>query len=94
MQKGKRLEAINLSDETLDKLAKSLVKKFDSFQKLELEKKLRNVKVLLINYKYLESHLNVEFPQLEDDVKLSKYELSLYSLIGYRGPFQGANEVC
>ena len=76
--------AISLSDENIDKLADRLVKKSDSFQKLESEKKLRNVKVLLINYKYLESHLNVELPQLEDDVKLSKYELSLYSLIGYR----------
>lgn len=75
---------ISLSDETIDKLADRLVKKSDSFQKLESEKKLRNVKVLLINYKYLENHLNVELPRLEDDVKLSNYELSLYSLLGYR----------
>lgn len=75
---------VELSDETIDKLASELVKKSDSFQKLESEKKLRNVKVLLINYKYLENHLNVELPQLEDDIKLSKYELSLYSLLGYR----------
>jgi len=78
------MRVMDLSDETIDKLANSLVKKSDSFQKLESEKKLRNVKVLLINYKYLENHLNVELPKLDDDVKLSKYELSLYSLLGYR----------
>lgn len=76
--------AIELSDETINKLASTLIKKSDSFQKLESEKKLRNVKILLVNYKYLENHLNVELPQLEDDVKLSRYELSLYSLLGYR----------
>lgn len=75
---------VELSDETIGKLADELVKKSDSFQKLESEKKLRNVKVLLVNYKYLENHLNVELPELEDDMKLSKYELSLYSLLGYR----------
>ena len=75
---------VDLSDETINKLASELVKKSDSFQKLESEKKLRNVKILLINYKYLENHLNIELPELEDDIKLSKYELSLYSLLGYR----------
>lgn len=75
---------LNLSDETISKIVDNLISRSDRGQKTESEKKLRNVKNLLQNYKLLENHLNVSLPTLEDDVQLSKYELSLYSLLGYR----------
>ena len=75
---------IDLSDETIKKIVDRLVTRGEEFQKNETEKELRNTKLLLQNYRLLESHIDVELPKLEDDVPLSKSELSLYSLLGYR----------
>ncbi|MCY9807471.1 hypothetical protein OXT66_07980 [Lentilactobacillus senioris] len=76
--------ALELSDETIDKIVDGLITKGHDFSKSESEKELRNTKQLLKNYRLLENHANVEIPTLKDDVPLSKYELSLYSLLGYR----------
>lgn len=76
--------ALELSDSTIDKIVDGLITKGHDFSKTESEKELRNTKHLLKNYRLLENHANVEIPTLKDDVPLSKYELSLYSLLGYR----------
>lgn len=76
--------ALELSDETIDKIVDGLITKGNTFAKTESEKKLRNTKDLLKNYRLLENHLDVKLPELDDDTPLSKYELTLYSLLGYR----------
>ncbi|MEN2307906.1 hypothetical protein [Lentilactobacillus parabuchneri] len=76
--------ALDLSDETISKLVDQLISKGSDFAKTESEKQLRNTKDLLKNYRLLENHLDVDLPRLEDETPLSKYELSLYSLLGYR----------
>ncbi|MQM78851.1 hypothetical protein [Lentilactobacillus buchneri] len=76
--------ALTLSDETINKLVDQLISKGSDFAKTESEKQLRNTKDLLKNYRLLENHLDVDLPKLEDETPLSKYELSLYSLLGYR----------
>lgn len=76
--------ALELSDETIGKIVDGLITKGKDFSQSESEKELRNTKQLLKNYRLLENHANVEIPKLQDDVPLSKYELSLYSLLGYR----------
>jgi len=76
--------SIDLTDETIDKLADKIFTKSTDFAKSESEKQLRNTKLLLQYYRLLENHLDVDLPELDDDTKLSKYELSLYSLLGYR----------
>lgn len=76
--------ALDLSDETINKIVDGLITKGNNFAKTESEKKLRNTKDLLKYYRLLENHLDVELPELDDDTPLSKYELTLYSLLGYR----------
>lgn len=75
---------IELSDETIGKIVDGLIKRNKVFAKSESEKELRNTKELLKNYRLLENHLDVELPSIDDDTPLSRYELSLYSLLGYR----------
>lgn len=76
--------AIDLSDETIGKIVDGLIKRNKVFSKSESERELRNTKELLKNYRLLENHLDVELPSIDDDTPLSRYELSLYSLLGYR----------
>ena len=76
--------AIELSDATIGKIVDGLIKRNKVFAKNESEKELRNTKELLKNYRLLENHLDVELPSIDDDTPLSRYELSLYSLLGYR----------
>lgn len=40
------------------------------------------MKPLLTYYQLLENHLDVELSEVDSDVSLSQYELSLYSLLG------------
>lgn len=82
---------LDLSDESIDKLAKSLSNNSYQFRKLRSERELRNVKLLLEKYRFLENHIDVELPSIEDEIsdssyreKLSNDELSIYSLLGYR----------
>lgn len=42
------------------------------------------MKPLLTYYQLLENHLDVELSEVDSDVPLSQYELSLYSLLGDR----------
>lgn len=58
-------------------------------KKSDYEKKLRNTKLILENYRYLEDHVNVGLPKLdtEDEATVAmmpKWELSVYALIGYQ----------
>lgn len=76
--------AIELTDSTIDKIVDRLITKGNDFAETESEKIKRNTKALFQNYKLLESHLDIEMPVLEDDTPLNKYELTLYSLLGYR----------
>lgn len=76
--------SIDLTDETIEKLADRIFTKSNDFSKTESEKQLRNTQDLLKNYRLLENHIDVEMPKLDEDTPLSKYELSLYSLLGYR----------
>ncbi|AYM03585.1 hypothetical protein D8911_11545 [Levilactobacillus brevis] len=76
--------AIELSDSTIGKIVDGLITRSKSFSKSESEKELRNTKELLKNYRFLENHLDVALPKIDDDTPLSQYELSLISLLGYR----------
>lgn len=76
--------AIELSDATVAKIVDGLITGNQKIDKTESEQELRNTKTLLQNYQLLENHLDVEMPEVKDDVPLSRYELSLYSLLGYR----------
>lgn len=76
--------AIELSDETIQKIVDGLISKSEAFSHSESEQELRNTKTLLQNFKLLENHLTVDLPPVKDDVPLSKYELSLFALLGYR----------
>lgn len=76
--------AIDLSDETIGKIVDGLITRGNKFAKSESEQELRNTKSLLSHYLLLQNHLNVELPEVSDDVPLSQYERSLYSLLGYR----------
>lgn len=76
--------AIELSDETVAKIVDGLITRGHKFSKIESEEELRNTKSLLSHYQLLENHLNVELPEVDEDVPLSQYERSLYSLLGYR----------
>jgi len=56
--------------------------------KSEYQKNLRNTKLVLTNYHYLEDHVNVGLPVLTDDdveyaTALPKDQLSIQSLLGY-----------
>lgn len=73
-----------LSDTDINRLADAIVLRSAKLSKTESEKELRNTKYLLKNYRLLANHSKIDIPKLEDDVPLSKYELSLYSLLGYR----------
>lgn len=73
-----------LSDEAITRLAKEILNQNKLIVKSESAKKLRNIKLLLTNYRFVRNHLNIELPIIEDDTQLSNYELSLYSLIAYR----------
>ncbi|VDG18560.1 hypothetical protein MUDAN_BIHEEGNE_03400 [Lactiplantibacillus mudanjiangensis] len=53
------------------------------------EKKLRNTKLILTKYRFLEDHVKVGLPKLsEDDLDaisgIPSWELSIYSLVGYQ----------
>lgn len=76
--------AIELSDSTIDKLVAGLISGGRDFAKSESEQQLRNTKSLLKHYKLLENHIRIDMPTIDEDVPLSKYEISLYSLLGYR----------
>ena len=76
--------AIELSEDTIHKIVDNLITRSKSFSKTESEKELRNTKELLKNYRFLEKHLDVALPKIDDDTRLSQYELSLISLLGYR----------
>lgn len=76
--------AIELSESTIRKIVDGLITRGKKFSKSESELELRNTKSLLSHYQLLESHLNVDMPEVHDDVPLSQYERSLYSLLGYR----------
>lgn len=76
--------AIELSDATIGKIVAGLITGGSNFAKSESEQQLRNTKSLLRHYRLLENHLNIEVPTVDEDVPLSKYEISLYSLLGYR----------
>lgn len=84
MIRGDETLSIDLSDETINKIVDGLVTHGNQVSKMESEKELRNTKELFKNYRLLENHTDIELPRMEDDVPLSKYELSLYSLLGYR----------
>lgn len=76
--------AIELTDSTIDKIVDRLITKGNDYSETESEKIKRNTKVLFQNYRLLESHVDIEMPVLKDDTPLNKYELTLYSLLGYR----------
>lgn len=76
--------AIELSDSTISKIVDGLIQRNKDFSKTESERELRNTKELLKNYRLLENHLDVALPEIDDDTPLSRYELSLFSLLGYR----------
>lgn len=76
--------SIELSKQSINELADAIVYRQKDFNKMESEKILRDTKMLLKNYRLLESHLEVETPQIKDDTPLSRYEQSLLSLLGYR----------
>lgn len=76
--------AIELTDSTIEKLADQLITKGKDYAKTESEKELRNTKDLLKYYRLLGNHVDLDMPELKDKTILSKYELSLYSLLGYR----------
>lgn len=78
------MSKLDLTDETISKLAKELIVQNKEIVKSENEKKLRDIRLLLTNYRFLKNHLNIEIPTMTEDSQLSNYELSLYSLIGYR----------
>jgi len=75
---------VSLTPESTKALAMDIIKYSSGFGRTESEKKLRNVKILLENYRYLQNHLDIELPEIQMDDKLSGYQLSLYSLLGYR----------
>lgn len=82
---------LDLSDDTINRLVKGLSKSNHQFNKLKSERELRNVKLLLEKYRFLENHIDVELPSFNDEIsdsnyreKLSSDELSIYSLLGYR----------
>jgi len=75
---------LDLSDETIEKLSSSIVGKAIKIPKSTYEKKLRNVKLLLDNYRFLENHIDVPLPELKEELPLSNEELELLSLLGYR----------
>jgi len=57
--------------------------------KTAYQKRLRNTKLILQNYRFLENHVNVGLPKLDaDDMEavadIPKRELDVYSLIGYQ----------
>ncbi|MFC6180005.1 hypothetical protein [Lactiplantibacillus daowaiensis] len=63
--------------------------KVKKYQKSAYERKLRNTKLILENYRYLEDHVNVGLPKLNTDdqaatAAIPKWELSVYALIGYQ----------
>ncbi|WP_373880047.1 hypothetical protein [Levilactobacillus brevis] len=66
--------AIDLSDETIGKIVDGLITRGNKFAKSESEQELRNTKSLLSHYLLLQNHLNVELPEVSDDVPLSQYE--------------------
>lgn len=76
--------ALELSDSTIDKIVDRLITKGRDFSETESEKELRNTKDLLQHFRLLENHLSIDMPPVDDDTPLSKYEVSLYSLLGYR----------
>ena len=76
--------AIELTDGTIDKIVDKLITKGNDFAETESEKELRNTKDLLQHFRLLENHLSIDMPTVDDDTPLSKYEISLYSLLGYR----------
>ncbi|WP_461243737.1 hypothetical protein [Secundilactobacillus muriivasis] len=76
--------AIELTDSTIDKIVDRLITKGNDFSETESEKIKRNTKALFQNYRLLESHVDIDMPVLEEDTPLNKYELTLYSLLGYR----------
>lgn len=76
--------AIELSDSTISKMVDQLISKGNNFAETESEQKLRNTKALLQNFWLLGNHLDIKMPTVDEDVPLSKYEISLYSLLGYR----------
>jgi len=76
--------AIDLSDATIAKIVAGLIHSGEQSAELESTKKLRNTKVLLKNYRFLSNHVDVDLPELDESTHLSKRELSLYSLLGYR----------
>jgi len=58
-------------------------------KKSAYERKLRNTKLILENYRYLEDHVNVGLPKLntedqEATASIPRWELSVYALIGYQ----------
>ncbi|WP_318766598.1 hypothetical protein [Lactiplantibacillus carotarum] len=58
-------------------------------QKSDYEKKLRNTKLILENYRYLEKHVNVGLPKFnasdqEATALIPKWELSVYALLGFK----------
>lgn len=74
---------IDLSDDAIEKLSESIYQKeiaASNFKfKTKSESLLRNIKVLLVNYRYLKNHIEVQLPEIEENSTLSKYELSLYT---------------
>lgn len=76
--------SIDLSDATIAKIVKGLITEGETAAQNESEKKLRNTKELLRNYKFLENHMDVDLPKLDESTPLSKRELSLFALLGYR----------
>ena len=75
---------VTLSPESTEALAKSIISQSHHFERTESEKKLRNIKYLMENYRYLQNHIELELPSIEDDSPLTQKQLSLFSLLGYR----------
>lgn len=84
------MEIISLSDDTIDKLAEKLIGKRKKMNLLKSQKELRNVKLLLEQYRYLENHTELPLPDLKKELPdsyiehLAPDELSIQAMIGYR----------
>ncbi|GEO64451.1 MULTISPECIES: hypothetical protein [Companilactobacillus] len=84
------MEVIDLSDETIDKLANTLIGKRKKITLLKSQKELRNIKLLLEQYRYLENHTELPLPDFKSEIPnsykehLPADELSIQSMLGYR----------
>ncbi|GEO58487.1 hypothetical protein [Companilactobacillus bobalius] len=78
------MKEISLTPESIKELATEIINISDKKTDNERGKELRNVKILLVNYRYLQNHLDVKLPEIDIDGELSRNQLSLYALLGYR----------